>query len=977
MADLFISYSRRNKEFVQKLHSALAAVGRDIWVDWEDIPPTTEWWKEIQRGIEAANAFVFIISPASVASRVCREEIDHAVANNKRIIPLLYQPIDDPGLMEKLHPSISATNWIFFDDPAKFDSAFGTFIEAVDTDFDYVREHTRLLIRARDWDRNHRGTGYLLRGESLRDAEAWLAEGFSKEPAPLALHSEYIVTSQQAELAAQRARTRAVSFALAVTLVLTVAALVATYVAVINFYDAAEARDEAEANLNERISVGLASDSEAQLIANDAELAILLALEANNIPLSPPLPEAQLALANAAYAPGARAQYSFDQDVAALVTVGNLIVAADETPQITVRDLTTGTVWATFAVPTAITDLSAVGTRVAVGFDDGSVWILDIGENRTVNQWIAHTGPVNALSLTDLGGGDYRLATVSDAGQVTIWNATSGTVIFNLNGHATTEAVNAVTYGPAGAFLVTGSDTALIVWDTATGTARARLDTSLNVASIDGVALFHTDDITAVAMSPAGDQVVTGSADSTVKVWAFDGSNLILDRTLVGHTDPVSDIAYSPDGFTVVSSAVAFDESLIVWDAFTGLQLARLEEHTGSINAISFVDEGLRVVTASDDNTVLLWDVENGALVERLDGPNNDVSDVVFSPDGRYAAAASRDGNIFLWDLTVDTPPTVLVGHTDEVLTLDFSPDGTRLASGSLDQTIRIWDIGSTATLVTLSGHTNRVLTLDFSPDGLLLASGSRDDNVIFWDATTGVAFNTVDAGSDVNTLDFSDDGTRLLVGTRNRTLAVWDVATQTQIATIEGLGGGSITSVRVSPNGTTALVADSRDAKLVDLTTGTVIRTFRGGHRSTINSVAFTPDGTFALTGGADALLVIWDVESGEQVVSLDGHRASANSVVFGPAGTFALSGGSDDVVLLWRIDSLDGLIDWTFKNRLIDDEFTCEQREDFLLDECNDDNLFPTRTPFLQPTSSASVPSPTPSTTPGSAYTAQQAAE
>jgi len=966
MADLFISYSRRNKDFVQKLHAALAAQGHDVWIDWEDIPPTVEWWKEIQRGIESANAFVFVISPASVNSRVCREEIEHAVANNKRIIPLLYEPVDDPALMEKMHPTISATNWIFFDDPAKFESAFQTFIEALNTDYEYVREHTRLLIRARDWERNNRERGYLLSGESLRDAEAWLTSSYDKEPKPLPLHSEYIVASQQAENQAQRARTRAISAALVITMTLAIIAAVAAFFALRFNEELQDSLDREIRAANEIRSRILTGGSEEQLLANNTELAILLALEANNIPIEPPLPEAQLALANAAYAPGPRAQYDFAVNVTGVVAVGNLIVAADATPQVVARDITTGTTLATFSMPTQVTDLSAADTLVAVGLVNGGVYIIDLNAGAVINSWNAHAGPVNALDLIAIGGGQYRLATVSDGGQVTIWNANTGTVIFNLNGHALTESVNAVRYGGGGAFLVTGSDRALIVWDTTTGTPRAALDRSINDVLTDGSLIFHTDRITAVAMSPTGDKVVTGSADTTLKVWRFDGSVLVLDRTLSGHTDAVSDVAYSPDGFTIVSSAVAFDESLIVWDAFTGAQLARLEEHTDNVNAIDFVDNGLRVVSASDDNTVLLWDIENGALIARLMGPNNDISDVAYSSDGNFAAASSRDGNIYVWNLNNRTLVQLLSGHDDEVLTIDFSPDGRLLASGSLDQTVRVWDANSGALLQTLTGHTSRVLTIDFSPDGLILASGGRDDTVIIWDMTSGALLASQSVGSDVNTLDFSDDGQRLLVGTRNRRLLILDRATLSQVAQLDGFGGGSITSARFSPDGTLVLLADSREAKLIDAATGNIIHTLRGGHRSTINSVAFSPDGRLALTGAADALLVVWDVASGEPLVSLDGHRASINGVAFGPAGTFAISGGSDDVLLLWRIDSLNALIEWTFKNRLLDDEFTCEERETFLLEECGEDNVFPTRTPFLSPT----APIPAATITPQAAY-------
>jgi hypothetical protein len=91
MADIFISYSRKDKPFVQTLHVALGQADYDVWVDWEDIPLTSDWWDEIQRGIESAHSFIFVISPDSIASKVCRRELDHAVKTRKRLIPLVWR----------------------------------------------------------------------------------------------------------------------------------------------------------------------------------------------------------------------------------------------------------------------------------------------------------------------------------------------------------------------------------------------------------------------------------------------------------------------------------------------------------------------------------------------------------------------------------------------------------------------------------------------------------------------------------------------------------------------------------------------------------------------------------------------------------------------------------------------------------------------------------------------------------------------
>ena len=89
MADVFISYSRKDIEFAQRIHQELEARDREPWVDWQDIPPKAEWVDEVYAGIQAADTFLFIISPDSVVSEICTLEIEHAIQHNKRLY-LLY-----------------------------------------------------------------------------------------------------------------------------------------------------------------------------------------------------------------------------------------------------------------------------------------------------------------------------------------------------------------------------------------------------------------------------------------------------------------------------------------------------------------------------------------------------------------------------------------------------------------------------------------------------------------------------------------------------------------------------------------------------------------------------------------------------------------------------------------------------------------------------------------------------------------------
>ena len=94
MAKLFVSYSRKDSVIAHKLIEAFKSIEQDVWVDWESIPPAVDWLEQIFRGIETADAFIFIVSPDSIASEVCNVEIGRAALNNKRIIPIVIRDVN-------------------------------------------------------------------------------------------------------------------------------------------------------------------------------------------------------------------------------------------------------------------------------------------------------------------------------------------------------------------------------------------------------------------------------------------------------------------------------------------------------------------------------------------------------------------------------------------------------------------------------------------------------------------------------------------------------------------------------------------------------------------------------------------------------------------------------------------------------------------------------------------------------------------
>src|SRR5215510_10492423 len=96
--EVFISYSRKDKDFVRRLDEELKRRNREAWVDWEGIPPGDTWEKTIYGAIESTDTFIFVLTPVSIASKVCGKEIAHAAANNKRLVPIVQRDVAEDAV---------------------------------------------------------------------------------------------------------------------------------------------------------------------------------------------------------------------------------------------------------------------------------------------------------------------------------------------------------------------------------------------------------------------------------------------------------------------------------------------------------------------------------------------------------------------------------------------------------------------------------------------------------------------------------------------------------------------------------------------------------------------------------------------------------------------------------------------------------------------------------------------------------------
>jgi WD40 repeat protein len=806
MTTLFISYSRKDKDFAQKLSASLDDMGFESWVDWEDIPPTADWWEQIQKGIESADTFLFLLSPDSVKSEVCGREIDYAVKMGKRMIPIVAREVSP----SEVHAVLTRLNWIFFREQDDYNTSIKKLEAGLKTDLTWVETQRRLQVRALEWDKR-KDTSLLLRGKDLQDAELQLATNTSREPIPTDLQRAYVHESRQSA-----DRQRRIVTGIAVAGLIIMAAL-----AVFGFMQAgrattqatiaqtAEARAESNASMAQTAQAKAVS-SEATAIANEekakkneeeakrqATLARAGELAAQSILLRDKFFQTSLLLGIEAYRTSATVQ-----------TLGALLDNTQANPQL--HKFLVGHSDAVNSVA-----FSPNGKMLASAGDDNTIILWDVSTGQPINQPLTeHADAVTSIAFSADG---KFLVSGSEDKTIILWNPMTGQPIGQpLMEH--TDSITSLAFSADGKILASGSrDNTVILWDFTTLQPIGKLPTGnivwdiafspdgKTIASNSGsnVTLWNTETLqpigqpTAagyqyrVVFNPDGKTFVTGN-NGNIILWDAETLQPIGEPfTKTADSVVVTSLVFSRDGKTLISGnkfgagkSGSGDNGIILWDVDSRQPIGQpLLGHTAQIYGLALSPDGTKFASGSLDNTVILWDtLANQPIGQPLAEYPSDAMNMVLSPNGKIIASINEDYSISLLDSAthkiIDQP---LLGHTAQIYGLAFSPDGKMLASGGYDQSVILWNIETHQPIgQPLVGHTDSVNTVAFSPDpdGKILASGSDDKTIILWNIATGQRISQIATGQDsgIITLAFSSDGKTLASNSYTQKAMLWDI---------------------------------------------------------------------------------------------------------------------------------------------------------------------------------------------------------
>lgn len=460
-------------------------------------------------------------------------------------------------------------------------------------------------------------------------------------------------------------------------------------------------------------------------------------------------------------------------------------------------------------------------------------------------------------------------------------------IISRLKGHG--DSVYAVAYSPDGKYLVTGSlDHTLKLWETATGK---------EVKTYDGTTA-HQKMVLCVAFSPDGQMIASGSSDNTLKVWDVPVSSPI--RSLKS-ADATSAVALSADSSKVAVGGK--DGSIRIVAAADFKELAKLDGHQGPITGLAFSANGQLLASAGTDRTVRFWNTANGQVLATVGAHRGSVNAVAINPNNTAAYSVGDDGLLKFWQLP-PAPAKSLPGHTAAIHAMALSADGNLIVTGGEDKSVRQFAMAGAKEIRALTGPQAPVTSVALAGNNTQIAAGSADRHVYLWNAADGKPLGQALAhAGNVTGVQFNPQGTQLVTAGADGLVKQWAMPLQ---------AGRAI----AHPDAVLAALASADGKKLYTGSADKIVRVWDAlkpaierqltGHTAPVTALAVSANGQLLVSGGADSTIRIWNQATGKEADVLIAHAGPITSLALNPPGNQLVSTGEDGMVKLWQLPAV-----------------------------------------------------------------------
>uniref|UniRef100_A0A8C6GBX9 Striatin-3 n=1 Tax=Mus spicilegus TaxID=10103 RepID=A0A8C6GBX9_MUSSI len=374
-----------------------------------------------------------------------------------------------------------------------------------------------------------------------------------------------------------------------------------------------------------------------------------------------------------------------------------------------------------------ITFPSGGGKSFIMGSDDVLLSVLGLGD-------------LADLTVTNDADYSYDLPANKDAFRKT-WNPK-----YTLRSHF--DGVRALAFHPVEPVLVTASeDHTLKLWNLQK-TVPAKKSASLDVEPIYTFRA-HIGPVLSLAISSNGEQCFSGGIDATIQWWNMPSPNVdpydtyesnVLAGTLVAHTDAVWGLAYSGIKNQLLSCSA--DGTIRLWNPQEKLPCVCTyngdKEH-GIPTSVDFIGcDPAHMVTSFNTGSAVIYDLETSQSLVMLSSQvdsglqsSNHINRVVSHPTLPVTITAHEDRHIKFFDNKTGKMIHSMVAHLDAVTSLAVDPNGIYLMSGSHDCSIRLWNLDSKTCVQEITAHRKKldesIYDVAFHPSKAYIASAGAD----------------------------------------------------------------------------------------------------------------------------------------------------------------------------------------------------------------------------------------------------------
>ena len=522
---------------------------------------------------------------------------------------------------------------------------------------------------------------------------------------------------------------------------------------------------------------------------------------------------------------------------------------------------------------------------------------------------------------------EKMILTCGTHGGVELWDVQTRKIRYRLQ--SAMAYVNAAIFSNDGTKVAVASDTALTIWNTATGKIHLKLK--------------HAGDaVRMTAFSPDDKYILSGNWRNETIIWDVATGRQV--RKLAHAADL---IAVSPDGKTVALGG-GDDHGVAVFDMASGKKITHVYPRE-SLSQLFFSKTGKSFITGTIMGYLDVFDASSGEWLLTFNGHVHPNWTSRFSPDGNTLLTCPYDGSLKLWDRKKGELKKTILNIRGEP---SFSPDGTRLIASCWDSTARIIDVATGETWMTMNGHRSLMTAASFNKDGSMAITQDYDGIVQLWDLVSRKSTVRFAAGPELRKTGFNPNGTQFYLyhfhdkfievrSTKNGDVLYTVPVDNCQIDQFEFTPDGKLffTSTgcstfvgdavsgkilyapknqgstgregRLDPAGERLLLLNRKNMELWDWRKNRLIA-IAAHTGEKLEKAFYSPDGKLIVVIADDGQIQVREAGTLHLITTLEGHEGGVHTLDFYTAGNLMVSCGADFTSKLWDLKT--GSLVYTF---------------------------------------------------------------